>query len=614
MIRSARMAVVAIGLGLSVAALADEPRQSAVHAMQIDFAALDSKHIIVASQSSLPMGWQVTDAAHRVILQGHTQPYGPDAASGDNVQDADLSDLRKDGHYTFVLSGAEPLTIGVSRAPFARVKYAALNYFYQTRAGIAIAARFAGGSAWARAAGHPHEVAGCFAGKDTQGNVWPGCDYTLDVTGGWYDAGDQGKYVVNGGIALWTLQNLYEQQIHWGDDAFADGRAALPEAGNGLNDLLDESRWEMRFLLAMQIPDGKTAMVPIGLQPRGTSLRLVRIDASGMAHHKVADRAWTPLPTAPADDSQLRLLYPPGTAATLNLAATAAQCARIWRKLDPAFSVRCLNAAERAFAAALRNPAIYTAQGFTGSGGYGDNDLSDEFYWATAELFATTGRPELAAMLRHMDAFRAPLTVPNWGGVAALGTITLAMEPNGLAPSERAVLRAKIIQAADGLMVEAAHSGYRIPHASPDFSWGSNGDLLNRAMILALAERITGMRKYREAVADVANYLLGRNALDQSFVSGIGTKPMVNPHHRFWAHGLDARYPPPPAGVLSGGPNSTFMGDPVAQAMQGHCVGMRCWKDANFAYAMNEVAINWNAPLVWVTAYLDATSGGAKTN
>ena len=47
---------------------------------------------------------------------------------------------------------------------------------------------------WARPAGHPKDVAVC--GKGT------GCDYELDVTGGWYDAGDHGKYVVNGGYCL----------------------------------------------------------------------------------------------------------------------------------------------------------------------------------------------------------------------------------------------------------------------------------------------------------------------------------------------------------------------------------------------------------------------------
>jgi endoglucanase len=585
---------------------AGDPGKVAVHANQLGFGPADAKLVIIVSPNRQPLHWRLVDAAGAIVLEGDARPYGADAQSGDIVQRIDLSAVHVVGQYSLSVAGAELRAIKIVPATLTPLKYAALNYFYQTRAGIAVEARYAGGKTWARAAGHPHEVVGCFAGTDEQGHRWPGCDYTLDVTGGWYDAGDQGKYVVNGGIALWTLQNLYEQQALVGDRAFADGKVAIPEAGNGFNDLLDEARWEMNFILAMQIPDGKHAVVPVGPPSRDGALRLSDIDASGMAHHKVADIAWTALPTAPADDAQPRKLYLPSTAATLNLAATAAQCARIWRAIDPAFSRRCRSAAERALAAALRNPEVYIPSTFTGSGGYGDSDVSDEFYWAISELYITTGSAFYADALRKMDAFNAPLHEPGWANTAALGTISLAMLPNGLTPAERAVQRSRIVVAADGFLGEEAHSGYHVPFASANFGWGSNSTLLNRAIILGLAERITGDQKYRDGARDVIDYVLGRNPLDQSYVSGFGTRPMRNPHHRFWARGIDRRYPPPPPGVLSGGPNSTAMADDVARAMKGHCVGMRCWQDANFAYALNEVAINWNAPLLWVTAYLDS--------
>lgn len=594
-----------IATALGTMALAAGDMAPIVHANQIGFAPDGAKRIIVTTADERPLSWTVTDQGGKTVSAGHTQPFGADAASADIVQQIDLSALHATGRFTLSVTGATPRSIDVAPGTLTPLKYAALNYFYQTRAGIAIEQRYAGGAGWARPAGHLQEVAGCFSGQDEQGNMWPGCNYELNVTGGWYDAGDQGKYVVNGGIALWTLQDLYEQQAAVGDGAFADGKAALPEAGNGINDLLDEARWEMRFLLAMQVPQGTRMQVPVGPQPRGAPLTFTDIDASGMAHHKVADRAWTPLPTAPADDRQPRLLYPPSTGATLNLAATAAQCARIWRTLDPAFSHQCLAAAERAFAAALRNPAVYAPSSFTGSGGYGDQDLADEFYWAAAELYVTTGRPVFADAIRRMTAFRAPLGEPSWANVAALGTISLATLPNGLSTTERDAQRALIVSAADRFLAEAQRSGYHIPFASTAFMWGSNGMLLNRAMILGLAERITGQRRYRDGAGDVMDYLLGRNPLDQSYISGFGTRPLQNPHHRFWARALDPHYPGPPPGVLSGGPNATAMVDQVARTMRGHCVGMRCWRDANYAYSMNEVAINWNAPLVWVAAYLD---------
>ncbi|NWP47735.1 glycosyl hydrolase, partial [Escherichia coli] len=98
--------------------------------------------------------------------------------------------------------------------------------------------------------------------------------------------------------------------------------------------------------LRMQVPAGTRLTVPVGKpkpapgQPawQAPPPPFATIDASGMAHQKVADRAWTKLPTPPQDDTQERLLYPPTTAATLNLAATAAQCARIWKGIDDAFA------------------------------------------------------------------------------------------------------------------------------------------------------------------------------------------------------------------------------------------------------------------------------------
>src|SRR3546814_1283772 len=75
---------------------------------------------------------------------------------------------------------------------------------------------------------------------------------------------------------------------------------------------------------------------------------------------------------------------------------------RIWRGIDPAFSARCLDAAKRAFTAAEAHPDVYPVADFTGSGGYGDATLADEFYWAAAELFVTTGAPHYRAAIEEI--------------------------------------------------------------------------------------------------------------------------------------------------------------------------------------------------------------------
>lgn len=519
-----------------------------------------------------------------------------------------------------VVTGLTAATVPAQKSPqqgpgyYERLAHDALSYFYHNRSGTPIDARFAGGEQWARPAGHPREAVTCFAGEDTRGNRWPGCDYTLDVTGGWYDAGDHGKYVVNGGISVWTLLNLYEVvRATNGSELFADGSHPIPEAGNGVNDLLDEARWEMEFLLAMQIPDDMVVSVPVGQRNNSRPLTFSPINAGGMAHHKIADERWTSLPLRPDQDQERRFLYPPSTAATLNLAATAAQCARIWRTIDPAFSSRCRAAAGRAWAAASRNPEVYAVGDFNGSGGYGDNEVSDEFFWAAAELFTTTGNDTFERALRNSRHFVDPVASEHgWPAVGPLGKITLSLVPNQLAEADIQRQRDALIDVASRWRDEAKRAPSGVPFESDRYVWGSNSNLLNRAMILALAEQWTGDQTFRVPIVAVMNYLLGGNPLGRSFISGYGRQPMRNPHHRFWAHQLDPKFPPPPPGALSGGPNNTS--SPRADEPVGPpkgCVPQTCWVDDARSFTTNEVAINWNAPLVWVSGWLAQQRGAA---
>jgi endoglucanase len=624
MTRLAPLSFVAL-LTLSPLALAgaagaeDAPRP--IRLNQTGLEAGGPKRAILADPSTAPLDWTLLDAAGATVAGGKTKVFGDDPASGEHVHQIDFSTFHKAGDdYRLKVGAIESRSFALRAKPDGKLTKAALSFFYQQRASVPILARFVERPDLARPAGHASDKATCFDLADERGQVWPGCDYTLDASGGWYDAGDQGKYVVNGGISVWTLVNAWERATVLRRPralkALGDRSLALPEHGNGVPDILDEARFELAFLLAMQVPVGKTLQVPVGKQkPVDGKLTLTAIDASGMAHQKIADRYWTALPTAPAADRQVRYLYYPTTGATLNLAAVAAQAARVWKKIDPAFSARCLDAARRAFAAARRNPEIYQLGPFTGSGGYGDGDLADEAYWAAAELYATTGEPEYEKALRASPLFLAAPSVGGrptgdlgWSSVGALGTITLALAPNRLKPAEVAQARANLTTSAGKYLSDDLGQGYALPYAAPGYPWGSNSAVLNRAVVLGLAYDFTGEVAYRYGAVDAMDYVLGRNPLDRSYVSGFGARPMRNPHHRFWARQADPAYPAPPAGVVSGGPNSTAMNDPVAETMKGQCKPQTCWTDDYRAFTQNEVAINWNAPLAWASAFLDDTA------
>jgi len=150
--------------------------------------------------------------------------------------------------------------------------------------------------------------------------------------------------------------------------------------------------------------------------------------------------------------------------------------------------------------------------------------------------------------------------------------------------------------------------GYRLPFGADktkQFPWGSNSNVVNNSMVLALAYDFTKQAKYRDAAVTGLDYLFGRNAMGQSYVTGYGIRPLQNPHHRFWAHQASAKYPSPPPGALSGGPNSGLQDPYVKAAGLTGCKPAKCFIDHSEAWSANEITINWNAPLMWTLAWTD---------
>lgn len=613
--RAALSGSILLALSVNVPSYAQPDDAPAIRLSQIGLEAGGPGTAVLVSDNADPLAWRLLDADGGTVAEGQTEPFGPDEASGQSVHRIALpGSLAPGKDYRIEAGGAQSRAFAVTEQPWSNFARDAVSLFSQNRAGIAIAEDQVERPDLSRPAAHEDEVLTCFSGADMNGNAWPGCDHERDTTGGWYDAGDHGKYVVNGGIAVWTLFDAAERF----GEVYTDGALPVPEAGNGVNDLLDEARWGMDFLLSMQIPDGARMTIPVGPDQDPQALSFTEIDAGGMAHHKTHDEYWTPLPQAPHESDAQRFLYPPSTAATLNLAAAAAHCARVFADIDPDYAERCLDAAERAWSAAGRNPHVYAPNVFEGGGGYGDEDVSDEVYWAAAELYAATGETRYADALRASPHFLqtpggdGPTGHIAWPSVGTLGTITLATAPTDPDPADLDAAdidtaRDNLVAAADRYLEVRDSEGYAIPLGPDGYTWGSNGDILNRAMVLAHAASITGEARYRQGAVDAMDYVLGRNALDQSFVTGYGARPMENPHHRFWAHQADPGFPRPPSGVISGGPNNQAMTDPVAAEMEGRCAPQTCWADHIDSYAMNEVAINWNAPLVWVAAYLNQT-------
>ncbi|WP_066586168.1 glycoside hydrolase family 9 protein [Cellulomonas timonensis] len=570
-----------------VASAAPDPG-SPVRVNQVAYVPGQAKRATLVSSATSPVAWTLRSASGSTVASGQTTVKGADALSGDRTHLIDFSSFDTTGSgYVLSADGSNSYPFDVSATPVKKLRDDSLAFFYHQRSGIAIEAQYVG-SQYARAAGHLNVA-------PNQGdNAVPcrqSCGYTLDVRGGWYDAGDHGKYVVNGGIATWQLLNAYERTLHvTGADkaALGDGTLAIPERSNGVPDILDEARWEVDFLLKMQVPTGRT-------------------DA-GMVHHKIHDENWTGIPTIPANDSQRRLLSPVSTAATLNMAAVAAQAARLWRPYDSAFADRALAAAVRAYTAAKASPnRLAPASDSTGGGSYEDPSVADEFYWAAAELYATTGSATYRADVTGSSLYKGASFAQrgyDWGWVGGLGDTTLAIVPTGLPAADVTATRAAITAFADATLTRSESQAYPAPNNSTPgvYYWGSNGQIANNANVIALAHDFTGQAKYRAGVYSALDYLQGRNPLNQSYISGYGEKAVRNVHHRFWANQASSSLPIAPPGVLSGGPNSELQ-DPYAAAQLAGCSAQKCFVDHIEAYSVNEVTVNWNSALAWLAIW-----------
>ncbi len=276
----------------------------------------------------------------------------------------------------------------------------------------------------------------------------------------------------------------------------------------------------------------------------------------------------------------------------------------LWKVIDPQFSERCLIAAEKAWEAALANPDLFYGNiPGQGGGNYDDADVRDEFYWAASELFITTGNKDYKDFLINSEKFGSAEQF-DWGHTASLGTLSLLTVDNGLGDNEKQILQTRLIDFVEELLLLQQQDGYGVL-LKGSYPWGSNGLIMNNLILVSVSHKLSGEQKCLDSVVLSMDYVLGKNPVNQSYVSGYGTYSMQHPHHRFWANDPANGFPPPPAGALSGGPNANPE-DPAANEtnLKDFPESKRYIDDIG-SYTTNEVTINWNAPFVWVSVYLN---------
>lgn len=493
---------------------------------------------------------------------------------------ADFSAYQKPGNYILNVPGignSYPFTI--SGSVHKNVAEASIKAYYFIRASILLQEKFAG--KWRRAEGHPDDKvlihSSAASAERPEGTI-------ISSPRGWYDAGDYNKYIVNSGISTYTLLSLYEDFPAY----MKTVKLNIPESGNGIPDLLNETLWNLRWMLTMQDPN------------------------DGGVYHKLTNAAFDKM-IMPDSATATRYVVQKSTAATLDFAAVMTQAARIFKQFPkelPGLADSCLNASVKAWDWAQKNPDVLYNQNVMNqkfsppitTGDYGDRNVSDEFIWAASELFVTTQDDKYVKKVNIIPDDNMPL--PAWNQVRLLGYYSIIRNSDHLnSTGFKGIpeLKKRLLTFADNMIKGIDSTAYQtvIQKKRSNFIWGSNAVAANEGMALIQAYQLSHDKKYLKYALDNLDYILGRNGSGYCYVTGYGSRRTMHPHHR--PSVADGIVDPIP-GLMAGGPNP---------GMQDHVkvpstVPDEAYIDNDQAYAVNEIAINWNAPLAYLANAVEA--------
>ena len=505
---------------------------------------------------------EIVDASGATVLKVTPSAASNWEPSGQNVQLVDISDLNTPGTYSIKVGGQElRKDLKIAANTYEDVTKASLKWYYYQRASMALEESYAG--QWKRAAGHTNASVQLHSSTGESGSI--------NSSKGWYDAGDYGRYIVNSGITTYTLLSLFEHFPEY----FKTLKWNIPADGT-LPDLLAEIKYNLDWMLTMQASDGGV-------------------------YHKLTSLGF-PGDVMPADDIDPIYVIGKGTAATFDFAAVMAVAARVYKPFDATYASKCLDAAKKAYAWGAQNSnKAFKNPSDVATGEYGDNWLEDEKMFAGTELFVSTGDATYKPS-------KASANVPSWadvGGLATYGQATHATEFG----AEAQAAKDSLLKTADDF-ANRSTKGFGVVMAKNDFVWGSNAVAGNQGVWLLHAYYLTGEAKYYQAAVKVLDYLLGKNPLDMSFLTGFGTKSAKKPHHR---PSTSDKVTAPIPGMIVGGPQPG-----------GEDIGSETWEckdyrtgfpatsyvDNNCSYASNEVAINWNAPFAYLAGAIEAINHG----
>ena len=544
---------------------------SGILANQVGFLPSQFKAAVVPN---LPTNeFKLTDkSSGKIVYNGVLSEPKVWSEAQETVKIADFSGFNYAGTYQLTIEGVDtPFEVNIGSNIYRDALAGAIKSYYYNRNSLALEERHAG--VFHRPASHPDTIVYVHASAATkerpEGTI-------ISSPKGWFDAGDYGKYIVNSNITTYTLLRTLENN----PDLFAQLDLNIPESNDALPDLLNETLWNLDWMESMQ-------------------------DADGGLYHKLTAKRFEDL-AMPHEEYKPRFVVQKTTAATLGFAAVFARASKVVERYEnqlPGRSARYKQAAIRAWEWAKKNPKITYVQPEdfqTGMYGTKPEHLGDEWAWAAAEMFQVTGKK------KYLKAFELPEKVraPEWGGVELLALTSLAENPKTPKKLKTSIVE-QLKTTADNWVAEAQKSGYGVPLFGSNFRWGGNGFAANKALALFEINRISPNPDYVKSAQALLDYLFGRNPNAISYLTGFGEKAAKAPHHRISAADkIDAPVP----GMLVGGPHQGHQDEAECARYETSydiSIPAKSYVDHWCSYATNEIAINWNAGIVYILAEMN---------
>lgn len=515
----------------------------------------EDEKIAVFRGDEMDSAFTVVDVATgESVLEGTIVDVVTNKNTRENESAADFSELKTPGTYKIVGEKCgESYEFEIGDDVYDEAFDAAVKMLYLQRCGEELTAEYAGDFA------HPAcHTEGAIVYESTS-------SATVDVSGGWHDAGDYGRYVVSGAKAVADIMLAYESY----PDAFGDD-AGIPESGNGTPDILDEAKYELDWLLKMQDP------------------------ASGGVYHKVTCANF-PETVMPEEETDQLLLSPISNCATGDFAAVMAMAARVYKDIDATYADTCLKAAEKAMAylETSDNGEGFVNPGEIVTGEYPDAKDTDERFWANAELFKTTGEAKYEEALTEV-AFLSVQGGLGWEKVGFYGGYAYLTSDYTDQEYAKTVLD-KLNYTADGILESVGADTYQCS-VSETYPWGSNMTIANNGMLLLMLDEINGNDEFDHFAKAQLDYLFGNNSNSYCFLTGFGSLSPEHPHHR-----PSQVLEKPMTGMLVGGADSNLE-DPYAKATMSGTAPAKCYVDNDQSFSCNEVTVYWNSPLIYLIA------------